>query len=318
MNASSNAPVSPPSSRRRLAATREDATAAASSSVGAVTWNRSERAARLGPEVRDAVGVRSHRPGVDVARLDRDEPRVGAEERRQLRGAREAVDTVREQHGGGLRRVVPQRPGDERRRLRLDEGREGRVGVEPGPADLDQAERRLRRDRPRAGDPQHLAVRRHAAARQAAGEEVDVAAEPVRGPQIDEAAVDLRLAIEHRPRWLAARTRDERGRDGSVERAPRPAEGTEPRHLERAVGRRKGGRRLGERPVLDDEPPAEHRCDRRRAGDDPDRDEREALAPGAEPRPGQPERKGKPPQAVHRHERRLAGPGPPAQDRTGC
>ena len=218
---------------------------------------------QLGPEIRDAVGVRSHRPGVDVARLDRDEPRVGAEERRQLRGAREAVDTVREQHGGGLRRVVPQRPGDERRRLRLDEGREGRVGVEPGPADLDQAERRLRRDRPRAGDPQHLAVRRHAAARQAAGEEVDVAAEPVRGPQIDEAAVDLRLAIEHRPRGLAARTRDERGRDGSVERAPRPPEGTEPRHLERPVGRRKGSRRLGHRPVLDDEPPAEHRCDRR-------------------------------------------------------
>jgi hypothetical protein len=55
-----------------------------------------------------------------------------------------------------------------------------------------------RRDRALALQPKNLAVRRMARARQAAGDEPDVAAEVVGRAQVDEALLDRSFTEEHR------------------------------------------------------------------------------------------------------------------------
>jgi hypothetical protein len=138
-------------------------------------------------------------------------------------------------------------------------------------------------------------VRRDARARQPPGAEAHEPREVVRGAQVDEPAVDLRLAVEHRPHRLAA----ECGGDLAVERAPRAAERSEPRDLERAVGGRESRRCLSERSVLHDEASGEDCGERGRAGDDAHGHEHETLAAGAEPRAGEPEREQDAPQRDH-------------------
>ena len=138
-------------------------------------------------------------------------------------------------------------------------------------------------------------MRGHARLGQPAGADADEAREIVGRAQVDEAAVDLRLAVEHRAHGLAS----ERRRHLSVERTPVAAEGAEPGDLERSVRGREVGGRLGERSVLHHEPAGEHRGDRRRAGDDADRHQHEPLPARAEPRPREPEGKEDAPQRDH-------------------
>src|SRR5439155_22252340 len=94
-------------------------------------------------------------------------------------------------------------------------------------------------------EPKHLAMCGHARLGQPAGTEANETREIVRGAQVDETAVDLRLAVEHGAHRLAS----ERRRHLPVEGTPVAAEGAEPGDLERAVGRREPGSRLGERSV---------------------------------------------------------------------
>ena len=198
----------------------------------------------------DRARVCRDRPRVHVTRLHGHEPRIGAEERRELGRARETVDAVGEQHRRRLRCVVADGTRDLFALHRLDPRRERRVAAQCRGADLDQPQRWLRRHGSAALEAQHFAVRRDARVRQPSGAQPHEWAETVGRAKVDQPAADLRLAVEHRVHRIAAEHR----RHLTVERAPVAGERAEPRDLQRAVGRRKLRSRLRECAVLHHEP----------------------------------------------------------------
>ena len=179
----------------------------------------------------DVVLERADRPRMHVAGRDRHEPAVGAVERLELRRPRERRRRRSRSRPataaacGTARRARPSRSAAPAGRSRAN----GASGLQRRAPDLDQVQVRRRRDRPGSFEAEHLAVRRHAERRQPARDEMDVAVEVVGRAQVDEPALDRRLAEEHRgdrrarpspPRSAAPRSCSARGR--RRRRRPRP------------------------------------------------------------------------------------------------
>ena len=148
---------------------------------------------------------------------------------------------------------------------------------------------------PRALQAQHLAVRRHAARGQAPGDELDPAVQVVGCADVHEAALNRRFAEEHRRNRLLARECPHLRSDLRVE-LREGCHRAAPHDLHRAVARLQLPHCQLERAILHDEPPGEHRGEHCCSGDDPERDEHEPFAAGAEPGPDQAQREGDPAQ----------------------
>jgi hypothetical protein len=169
------------------------------------------------------------------------------------------------------------------------ERRERRVGFQHRTPNLDQPQHLGRRDRSASFEAQHLAVRRNADFRQPARDEVDPAPQVVRCAQVDEAALDRRLAEEHRRGGTVARQRADRRDDEPVqahEVVGRAAPGD--LHLTVAGGELRG--RLSKCAILHHEPAGEHGCEHRSARDHAERNERKPAAAAAQAGGDEPQR----------------------------
>ena len=143
-------------------------------------------------------------------------------------------------------------------------------------------------------------MRRHAGSRQPAREQLHVAPEVVRRPQVDEPPLDRGLPEEHRRRRLLSRDGADPRRDRRVE-VREPVDRAAPDDLNLTVvgGELGGGERQGS--ILHHEPPREDGREHRCSCDDADRHEHEPLAAGAEPRPHEPQRETDPNELRHQY-----------------
>ena len=200
--------ASPPRMSRRSAATRLVARIAAIVPVGATTVKMSERSSSCDCARSSRVlRLASCQSWIDRGATGTIQPYV-----REMSGA----------SGSGVWSNGHDAVGEQDRRplaaARAEVGGERRAGLERRTAD-DVQERELRRRR-RAADLDQLAVRRRAAARQAAAAKVEPAREPVDRAEVDERPAPRRLAEdEHAERLLAEdRRRRARARCGSAAR----------------------------------------------------------------------------------------------------
>ena len=117
--------------------------------------------------------------------------------------------------------------------------------------------------------------------------------------EVEHVPVDGGLAVDHRARHFAERTYGVLG--PGVELPPRRVlrGDPEPERAHGAVGRSDARGRALEALVAREERAAEHRCEHRGAGRDPQSDERDPLEPPGETRPRQPERGREAPERCH-------------------